>query len=105
MVFIHGNHDKVMKKRKDVFLHDILDIYVDEQPITLCHYPMVSWNKSHFGAWMLHGHHHRDTSALPEFSGKKMNMFFGNYGYRPVHFSQVKEFMDKRPDNWDFIKR
>jgi calcineurin-like phosphoesterase family protein len=28
------------------------------QRITLCHYAMLTWNKSHRGAWQLYGHSH-----------------------------------------------
>ena len=49
-ILIIGNHDyKSPGDSGEPFFdayHNLLDIVIDEQPITLCHYPMKSWNKS-----------------------------------------------------------
>lgn len=54
---VRGNHDKkdykIFKNQKDY-----MEIWVDDQFIVLCHYPIFEWNKKHYGAWMLHGHVH-----------------------------------------------
>lgn len=34
------------------------DEYGNSRYITLCHYSMRSWNKSHYASWCLFGHHH-----------------------------------------------
>lgn len=65
--WILGNHDKIWWRKlaknanltkKIVSMHEILDMYIQKQPVTLCHYPMVSWNRSHYNSWHLFGHVH-----------------------------------------------
>jgi len=59
--FTIGNPDTVMEPgRSGLFLSilGIEDVEVAGQPITLCHYPMRSWNKSYHGAWLLYGYVH-----------------------------------------------
>lgn len=60
-ILIAGNHDKYMVKDRDFrdcFEHvrDFMEIKHENQSITLCHYAMLTWNKSHYKSWMLHGH-------------------------------------------------
>lgn len=101
---ILGNHDHKMPdwmKRRFKSFSYIKEITIEEQSITLCHFPMVSWNKSHFGAWMLHGHHHADISK--QTIGKIMNVAVDVNDFNPVSFDQVKAYMKNRPDNWDLI--
>ncbi len=31
--------------------------------ITLCHYPLQVWDRKHYGAWMLHGHTHKENES------------------------------------------
>ena len=104
---IRGNHDRhlnfVMKGKVMHVVDGYYNITVDKQPITLCHFPMISWNRSHFNAWHLHGHHH---SALPAelIRGKMLNV---NYDvlHRPIEFSEVRDIMMTKPDNWDYKER
>ena len=67
---IMGNHDAYGLYYSDQSpitdyycgISDILDITVRyksiDYMITLCHYPMVSWNHKPYGSFMLHGHCH-----------------------------------------------
>lgn len=60
---IYVNHDKGVKKSDALRSKfnkcvDYLEIYVDDQFIVLSHYAMLTWNKAHHGAFMLHGHSH-----------------------------------------------
>lgn len=60
-VLIAGNHDKYMVKDRDFRdcfeqVRDFMEIKHENQSITLCHYALLTWNKSHYKAWMLHGH-------------------------------------------------
>lgn len=97
--YVKGNHD-AKNYLSDL---DIREVSINGQPITLCHYPMLSWNKSHFGAWQLHGHHHNNRVA-EMFPGKRCNVAVDNWDFKPVSFEQLKEYMDKQPNNWDYIE-
>lgn len=65
---VMGNHDKWPTYQSGKLgkyfnlVCDQLDIRVEHlgtrYEISLCHYPMVSWNKKPGGAWMVHGHNH-----------------------------------------------
>ena len=63
---IQGNHDKwkVIKKLNDLFVavdnyKEIKHQYEKEvYHICMMHYPIASWNRSHYGSLMLHGHAH-----------------------------------------------
>lgn len=73
--FIVGNHDKQTDKIAHLFesVSQIKDLVFTPQIhpflnteicVTLCHYPMVSWNKKPYGAIMLHGHCHGNIDAF-----------------------------------------
>lgn len=61
---VWGNHDPKKKERKKlegafVRTENVMEIRLkNEQKAVLCHYPMLRWNKGHFGSYMLHGHCH-----------------------------------------------
>lgn len=67
---VAGNHDQYMRRKepfRDCF-EWVVDYHelavVDEalpdgkQHIVMCHFPLVAWHRSRYGAWMLHGHMH-----------------------------------------------
>jgi calcineurin-like phosphoesterase family protein len=63
--WVLGNHDEQYTKAKAAPLLDqfatvagLLDVKLGTQRVTLCHYPMLTWNRAHYGSWMLHGHSH-----------------------------------------------
>ena len=101
IVFIRGNHDYWMDNRFPGFspFKHILDIQIEGQPITVSHYAMRVWNKSHFNAWNLYGHSH---GTLPPV-GKQMDVGVDCNNFTPVSFEQVRDFMAKQPDNTNFI--
>lgn len=66
---IQGNHDGSIRAYSNYFktTAQILDLIVkptacpflsENLQLTLCHYPMVTWNKKPHGSIMLHGHCH-----------------------------------------------
>ncbi len=107
-VFLVGNHDnfsggirQLAKSFGIEIIDGFLDINIDGQPLTLCHYPMTSFYKSHFGAWQLHGHHHTDVSQIV--TGKKMNVGVDLHNFLPISWDKIKAYMAKRSENWDTI--
>ena len=108
-----GNHDdadgiaRFSKHRLQKNVYRMMDIEIDRQPVTLCHYPMLTFNRSHHGAWQLYGHHHnggfhRDLPAAVQ--GKRMNVGVDIHNFMPVSWDQVKAFMATQPDNFDLLK-
>ena len=56
---VKGNHDA--KWNSDLgwhSVHDISEIRDGDTNLVLCHYPMRSWNRRHWGALQLFGHVH-----------------------------------------------
>jgi calcineurin-like phosphoesterase family protein len=100
-IFIKGNHDSKI----DIPMLDMLDITIEKQPITLCHYPMITFNKSHFGAFNLYGHHHNNPEIQKRFPGKRIDVGVDKWNFFPVSYEEIKKEMDKLPDNWDLIRR
>lgn len=97
LIFVKGNHDNI-----DYPYKNILETSINGQFITMCHYAMVNWNKSHYGSWLLHGHTHNGNIPL---QGKMMNVGVDKNNFKPINFSQVKEYMDKQPNNWNYIDK
>jgi calcineurin-like phosphoesterase family protein len=114
--FIMGNHDnyKVISKL-DRFetISGLMDIYVKDedvqdkkmgplQHIVLCHYPMASWNRQHYGSWHLFGHTHhwfyKGESEINKelYKRKCLDMGVNGWGYYPVSYDQVKKEMSTK---------
>lgn len=81
---IVGNHDGSIKAYRQYFkrFEDILDITVkptlcpeipENVMLTMCHYPMVTWNHKHYGSIMLHGHCH---GKLDEYNASTPDLRF-----------------------------
>ena len=112
ITLVYGNHDKTIKKSKDLqkqfnIVRDYYEISINDdslttgsQKIVLCHYPMVVWNKSHYGSWMLHGHCH-GTLNYP-FVGKILDVGSDVHNLTPISYEQIKLIMkDKQTASLD----
>jgi calcineurin-like phosphoesterase family protein len=65
---IIGNHDKDWMKKTDLqryfeSVERMMEISDGAHKITLCHYPLMTWNSIAKGAYMIHGHIHENTDA------------------------------------------
>lgn len=101
--FIEGNHDGVAEQIKSSF--DWLGSYQEikvadkdaergEQDITLLHYSMRVWNKSHHGSWMLYGHSHNSLPDDP--NARSFDVGVDCHNFYPLSYDQVKEIMSKK---------
>jgi len=106
---VRGNHDEELfqHRRKLPFnIHFIdsvyLDIKVEGQKITLCHYPMISWNASHHGSWLLYGHVHNKKIPI---DGKMLDVAPTKDHIYPYSLDEIKEIMKTKPNNWDYIEK
>lgn len=106
IVLILGNHDKEsdIKLLHDSELIDFyfnyLEIKIEGVKACMSHYPMVSWNKKHYGSYMLHGHTHGHYT--PEI-GKILDVGLDSYYniYRTYGFfseKQIVDYMNGRKD-------
>lgn len=95
--FLYGNHDELIEKHgylQSLFV--TLDKYVTIYPandlpgITLCHYAMRTWPKSHKGSWHLYGHSHGE---LPEDDSLSFDIGVDCWDYKPVSIEQIAEKM------------
>jgi calcineurin-like phosphoesterase family protein len=104
--FIVGSHDKVMWKYKHLLIGNMLplvNIKINNQFITLCHYNMRVWDKSHYNTFHLYGHSHGGLNNLD--LGKAYDVGVDTNNFTPVSFDEIVEIMKKKPDNFNFIKK
>lgn len=95
---IIGNHDKNWMKRIDLncFFESVLhmtEISDGTHRITLCHYPMMTWNGVAKGGYMIHGHIHNNTNSdyfsLIRSMPNLLNAGVDVNDFKPVNFNQL----------------
>jgi len=98
IVFVKGNHDKYTWRNHRQKFYACSDSYreieINGQEITLCHYAMRVWNKSHHGSWHLYGHSHGSLPDDPH--SRSFDVGVDCHNYTPINFEQVKEIMSKK---------
>lgn len=113
--WILGNHDKLSWTKHGAvkWVGQIKDITVEKQPITLCHYPLLVYNRSHYNSLNLFGHIHYGDSTwkklygstlLEGYLGKALNVNVELYNYKPLTFDYIQSIMEEKPDNFDLIR-
>lgn len=126
IVIIPGGHDVwAYDENAHIFLDnpDVTDakvfiqdrLYITEKlipkrdgysvPITMCHYPMLSWERSHYGAPHLHGHTHGTIGKVGKSSDKKfppnqkpgmrIDVGVDNWDFTPISLDKVIEIMNE----------
>lgn len=97
---VTGNHDKTAKQMSDHFtsisnFKEITLTFADEKiPVTLSHYPMVVWNRSHYGAWQLFGHVHKMFKFNPH-SLRSLNVGWDIWN-SPISANYIAELFYKQ---------
>ena len=66
--------------------------------IILSHYPLLVWNKHHYGSWHLHGHCHGSliSRVRDYYKRKVLDVGCNVIDHTPISYQQVKNIMDKR---------
>jgi calcineurin-like phosphoesterase family protein len=102
LFLVPGNHDKEVRfqgqftrQHEVVILPELVRVSLNGQYMTLSHYSMRVWDKSHYGAWNLHGHSH---GTLPSI-GKQKDVGVDCTHYKPISFEQLKVAMDLKSAN------
>ena len=102
-VLIKGNHDKIRGNIKNYF-EEITDYKEITLPgnkcVVLCHYPIVFFNKHHYGAFMFYGHVHNSHEwqmtenykfelEQLDISCNMFNVGTMIHNYEPVTFEEI----------------
>jgi calcineurin-like phosphoesterase family protein len=116
-ILLQGDHDKdAVNQARGSFLdiaplinlsakeglphvRDLLRQY--DLSITLCHWCMRTWRKSHFNSWHLYGHSHGRLEPI----GKSWDVGVDNNNFSPLSLLDVIEIMKTRPDNPNLVNR
>lgn len=99
---VRGNHDRQVpgpiKKCFGWVKEHRYNLVTDGLFIVLDHYPLLTWEKAHHGAWMIHGHSHGNLYDDPnarriDVSVDAVAKRYTNGVYRPLSLDEVKGIM------------
>lgn len=92
-ILIAGNHDKTKPGWLQGFdgFYSLLDLTIEKQALTLCHYPLLTWDRGGNGAWMLHGHSHGTLEEMPNVA--RCDVGVDVWDHFPVHWEDVQKKM------------
>lgn len=104
--FIYGNHDKFSRREYNTIFQsvkDIDEIEINKKYIVMCHYAMLSWNRSHYKSIMLHGHSHGTlvpwlNEHLPQ--ARILDVGVDSHNYMPWSFEEITEYMNSKAGTW-----
>jgi calcineurin-like phosphoesterase family protein len=104
IILVEGNHDGNIGNPGNFGFsskHQMLEIKIEGFYITLCHFALRVWPRSHYDSWHLYGHSH---NCLPG-EGKSMDVGVDANGFTPVSFEEIKVIMEKRPHNLNWLEK
>jgi calcineurin-like phosphoesterase family protein len=103
VILLEGNHDNIGQPQNYGFSqkHKLLDIRIEKMHLTLSHYCMRVWNKSHFDSVHLFGHSHGKLDPI----GKSWDVGVDNNNFMPLEFEEIKKIMKSRPHNFNCLEK
>ena len=96
-ILCKGNHDKKYDATMFEGIYDFLEIAINGVNVSLMHYPMMSWPKSHYGSLHLHGHIHskKDYNLQQKSEGiLRYDVGVDANAFYPVSIEQIKKFFE-----------
>lgn len=100
---ILGNHDykNNIQRLADCFteITPLKVIKINKMPITLCHYSMNTWDRSHYNSFSIFGHSHGNWKG----TGKSFDVGVDGHNYYPWSYEEVIAKMETLPDNPNYI--
>lgn len=100
--FILGNHDKPEVSGFFSSCESLVDTKINGQRVTMCHYAMTTWYKSHRGSYMLFGHSHGSLNPwINEHMPEARMLDVGidarlKRDFMPWHFDEVVDYMSSK---------
>lgn len=94
-ILMRGNHDSGLAGAcRSMFeaVYDYHEATIESIKVVMCHYPLESWNKMHYGSFHLHGHSHGNMPAF----GRRMDVGVDCIGYEPISWGRVKYELETR---------
>ena len=106
LILIKGNHDHELLRKPSfsncfIRIENFLEIKVNGQEYTLCHYPMLSWNKSHINSYQLFGHLHSRWKG----NNKQLNVGMDCHNLTPIDFDDIPSLLSELPERNDFFNK
>lgn len=99
-IMITGNHDRSScygSIQWDEVYDRVLEVEIipGEPAWTLAHFPHLSWNRSHHGAFHLHGHTH---GSLPfDLKVRRLDVGVDTHDFKPWSVDEIKEKLGAVP--------
>jgi calcineurin-like phosphoesterase family protein len=98
---VRGNHDKkyteALLVQRAEWVRDYYESKTEEGgKVCMSHYAMHTWNKAHYGAWMLHGHSH---GSLQPTERRRLDVGIDAHpeqNYEPFSFQEIALLMERR---------
>jgi calcineurin-like phosphoesterase family protein len=92
---IIGNHDgDPIRNLGWVSVDRMKTVKAEGHRFVLCHYPLLTWDQAHHGAFMLHGHSHGNLNIL-NFGTTRLDVGIDNHGdRRPFSLQEVLDATD-----------
>jgi calcineurin-like phosphoesterase family protein len=102
---LEWTHEKIVLECRDRFekvspLLTIKAIRTYGIYITLCHYCMRTWPKSHYNSWHLFAHSHGRLEAI----GKSQDVGVDTHNFFPYSLDEITAIMKGRPDNPGYLR-
>jgi calcineurin-like phosphoesterase family protein len=96
---IVGNHDNHLINHdpfKEMFVgyYDLLDNKIAGKHYVMCHYPLLSWNRSHYGSVNLFGHLHSSWKG----NRQQLNVGMDCHNLYPIAFEEIDSLLAALPE-------